>query len=328
MNCTFEKVAKLFCEKGDVVLLCHARPDGDTIGSAYALKYALETVGKKVTVECADEIPKRLAFITELLQNDNTQKSENSAKKPFVCAIDVAETHLLGALEEKYASVIDLKIDHHQNGSEYARYNYIDAKAAACGEIIFRLVRRLAEMRGGGFNAAVCTALYAAISSDTGCFRYSNATAGTLRIAAELIDGGADAYDVNRRLYETKSRVELEAKKYMLNNTEFFADGRVALLVITNEFRQKSGADDEEIGGLVSEMREIEGVDLAITIKQDKNDEIKFEISMRSSLNVSASEMCRMFGGGGHERAAGGALCALSPMAAKKEVIEKVLNAL
>lgn len=327
MNCTFEKVAKLICEKTEIVLLCHARPDGDTLGSAYALKYALEENGKNVTVECADEIPRRLAFVTELSAVDRTRNTENTAKKPFICAIDVAETHLLGALFEKYPA-IDLKIDHHPNGSEYAKYNYIDGKAAACGEIIFRLIRRLAEMRGGSFTPAACTALYTAISSDTGCFRYSNTTPDTLRISAELIEGGADSYDVNRRLYETKSRAELEAKKLMLNETEFYADGRVAILVITNEFRKKSGADDEEIGGLVSEMREIEGVDLAITVKQDKNDEIKFKISMRSSLNVCASDMCQMFGGGGHERAAGGALCALSPMAAKKEILEKVLKAL
>lgn len=327
MNCTFEKVAKLFCEKKEVILLCHARPDGDTLGSAYALKYALTAAGKRVTVECADEIPKRLAFITELMQDDRTPKSEIDAKKAFVCAIDVAETHLLGALEG-YAGSIDMKIDHHPNGSEYAKYNYIDGKSAACGEIIFKLIRRLVEMGGAKFSKAVCTALYAAISSDTGCFRYSNTTAGTMRIAAELIDGGADAYDVNRRLYETKSRAEIEARKYMLNNTEYYANGRVAILVITNEFRRESGADDEEIGGLVSEMREVEGVDLAITLKQDKADEIKFKISMRSSLSVSASAMCAMFGGGGHERAAGGAICALTPTAAKKEVIEKVLNAL
>ena len=327
MNCTFEKVAKLICEKNDVVLLCHARPDGDTLGSAYALKYALMAAGKRVKVECADEIPKRLAFITELSQEDRTRGAEFDKNSAFVCAIDVAESHLLGALEGVYSS-IDLKIDHHPSGSEYAKYNYIDGKAAACGEIIFKLIRRLAEMRGAKFSEAVCTALYTAICSDTGCFRYSNTSADTLRIAAELIDGGADAYAVNSRLFETKSRAEIEARKYMLNNTEYYADGRVAILVITNEFRRESGADDEEIGGLVSEMREIEGVDLAITLKQDKNDEIKFKISMRSSLNVSASDMCAMFGGGGHERAAGGSLCALTPMAAKKEIIEKVLKAL
>lgn len=324
MNCTLEKAAKLLCDKNEIVLLCHARPDGDTLGSAYALKYALEANGKSVTVKCADEIPKRLAFITELCDSDRTQNSE----KPLICTIDVAETHLLGALSEEYADNVVLKIDHHPNGSEFAKYNYIDGKAAACGEIVFKLIIRMVEMGGAKVTPNVATALFAALSSDTGCFRYSNVTSDTMRMAAELIDFGADAYGVNTKLFETKTAAQIAAQKYMLNNTEFYANGRVAILVLTNEFRNESGADDEEIGSLVSEMRQIEGVDLAITLKQDKNDEIKFKISMRSSLKVSASQMCAMFGGGGHERAAGGAVCALTPQAAKKEVLEKVLGAL
>lgn len=325
MNCTLEKAAKLLLEKDNFILLCHVRPDGDTVGSAYALKYALEAVGKSVTVECADEIPIRLRFITEL---DITPNPSNEAKKPFVCAIDVAEAHLLGANAEKYGGVIGLKIDHHQSGSEYAKYNYIDAKAAACGEIIFKIIRRLEEMRGGVLTAASCTALYVALASDTGCFKYSNVTSATMRIAAELIDGGADNYDVCHRLFELKSRAELKARQFMLNNTEYYADERVAMLVITNEFRRVSGASDDDIGGLVSELREIEGVELAICLKQDMVSPEKFKISMRSGLSIKANELCAMFGGGGHERAAGGSLEAATPQLAKNAVLEKVLKAI
>ena len=325
MNCTLEKAAKLLLEKDNFILLCHVRPDGDTVGSAYALKYALEAVGKSVTVECADEIPARLRFITEL---DRTQKPSNEAKKPFVCAIDVAETHLLGANGEKYEDAIGLKIDHHVSGSEYAKYNYIDGKAAACGEIIYKLIRRLEEMRGGSLTPSSCTALYAALASDTGCFKYSNVTSNTLRIAAELIDGGADNYDVCHRLFELKSRAELKARQYMLNNTEYFENGRIALLVITSDFRKVSGASDDDIGGLVSELREIEGVELAICLKQDTDSLTKFKISMRSGLSIKANELCAMFGGGGHERAAGGSVEAATPQLAKNTVIEKVIKAI
>ena len=325
MNCTLEKAAKIFCENDNFILLCHARPDGDTVGSAHALKYALEAVGKTVAVECADEIPKRLSFITEITQNDQTRKAENTDKETIICAIDVAEAYLLGTNAEKYEGKIYLKIDHHPNGSEYAKYNYIDGKAAACGEIIYKLIKRLEEMRGAKMTPAVCTALYAAISSDTGCFKYSNVTAQTMRIAAELIDGGADSYGVCHRLFELKSRAELAARKYMLNNTEYHAEGRVALLVIDEEFRVSSGATDDDVGGLVSEMREVEGVELAITIRQDKEISNKFKISMRSGLAVSASDMCKMFGGGGHERAAGASVIAETAQLARKEVLEKVL---
>jgi len=327
MNCTLEKAAKLLLERKNFIFLCHARPDGDTVGSAYALKYALEAVGKTAQVLCADAIPARLEFLTAL-DGEGEKNAESLGDKPFVCAIDVAELHLLGHNAERYGAAIGLKVDHHHVGSEYGKYNYIDGKAAACGEIIYKLIRRLEEMRGAKMTSAACTALYAAIASDTGCFKYSNVTSTTLRIAAELIDGGADNYDVCHRLFELKSRAELKARQFMLNNTEYYADGRVAFLVITGEFRRVSGANDDDIGGVVSEMRETEGVELAITLKQDVDAPEKFKISMRSGLNISSSELCKIFGGGGHERAAGASVEAATPELAKSAVLERVLKAI
>ena len=304
MNCTLEKAAKLLLERKNFIFLCHARPDGDTVGSAYALKYALEAVGKTAQVLCADAIPARLEFLTAL-DGEGEKNAESLGDKPFVCAIDVAELHLLGHNAERYGAAIGLKVDHHHVGSEYGKYNYIDGKAAACGEIIYKLIRRLEEMRGAKMTPAACTALYAAIASDTGCFKYSNVTSTTLRIAAEL-----------------------KARQFMLNNTEYYADGRLALLIITSDFRRVSGASDDDVGGLVSEMRETEGVELAITLKQDVDAPEKFKISMRSGLNISSSELCKMFGGGGHERAAGASVEAATPQLAKSAVLERVLKAI
>ena len=325
MNCTLEKAAKLLLESNDFIFLCHKSPDGDTLGSAYALKYALEAVGKRAEVLCADEIPERLKFITELSESGRTRDPE---REPLVCAIDVAEPHMLGKYAEVYAGRIGLKIDHHPNGSEYAAYNYIDGRAAACAEIIYKILCRLSEMRGCVINEGVCTALYTALSSDTGCFRYSNVTANTMRIGAELIEGGADNYGVNHRLFELKTRAEIRARGMMINETEYHLDGRLAFLLISQAFRAESGGSDDDIGGLVSEMREVEGVELAITLKQDMQDETKFKISMRSGLGIKANELCAMFGGGGHDRAAGGAIVAFSPEAAKKEVLSRVIEAL
>lgn len=326
MNCTLEKAASLFRDRENILILSHIRPDGDTLGSAYALKYALCNMGKKAEVVCADEIPKRLMFLAQLGSDDVTRNCENSEQTPFVCAIDVAELHLLGENRERFSDRIDLKLDHHPNGAEYATYNYIDGKAAACGEIIFRLIRRMEEMQLAKLTPAVSTCLYTAIASDTGCFKYSNVTSDTMYIAAELIENGAASYDVCHRLFEVKGRTEIEARKFMYNNSEFYADGRVAVLAITNEFREKSGASDDDIGFLVSELREIEGVELAITIKPDTREAQKFKISMRSGLEISASALCAMFGGGGHERAAGGSICAPDILSAKRTVLDAVLK--
>ncbi len=318
---TLKEAAKILKEQENILLLCHIRPDGDTLGSAYALKYALMANGKNASVSCADEIPERLRFICELEANDRTRNTENA----YVCAIDVAESYLLG---ENSGYKIDMKIDHHEKGSRYATVNCIDGNAAACGEMIFDLISELENIGGGKMTKSAATALYAAISSDTGCFKYSNVTAGTMRRAAALIEAGAESYDVCHRLFEVKTKAELAARRFMLNNTEYYADGRVGVLVITGEFRRENGANDDDIGGIVSEIREVQGVDLAITLKQDVNAPEKFKISMRSSLNVNASDMCALFGGGGHARAAGGAITAQSPDEAKETVIKKVLEKL
>ena len=329
MNCTLEKAAKLLLEKQSFIFLCHIHPDGDTVGSAYALKYALEAVGKSAEVKCAEEIPPRLRFLTELSSSDRTREPSNATvKEKLVCAIDVAETHLLGANGAFYDGVIGLKIDHHPNGSEYARYNYIDGKAAACGEIIFKLLCRLNEMGGCKMTESVCTCLYAALASDTGCFRYTNTTSETMRIAAALIDGGANNGAVNHLLFEMRSKAEMTARRYMLNNISYHMDGKVATLMIDADFRRSAGAADDDIGGLVSEMREIEGVELAICLKQDLEDPSKFKISMRSGEGIAANELCQMFGGGGHERAAGGMIISGSPEKALSEVTEKVIAAI
>ncbi len=322
MICNAKEVAKILKEQENILLLCHVRPDGDTLGSAYALKYALEAQGKTVSVSCADVIPKRLAFLSTLEADNRTRSTENA----YICAVDTAQIHLLGANGESYGERIDMKIDHHGSGEPYARVNLIQPDAAACGEIIYDVIRELEEISGATLTRSAATALFAAISSDTGCFKYSNVTARTMRISAELIEAGADNYDVNHRLFEVKTHAELAARRLMLNDTEYYLDGRVGLLVIDADFREKSGAGDDDIGGIVSEIREVEGVDLAITLKQDTKDLTKFKISMRSSLSVNASDLCAMFGGGGHARAAGGSIVAATPKEAKKAVLDKVLS--
>ncbi len=324
MNATVFEIASILKEQESILLLCHAHPDGDTLGSAYALKYALEACGKNVSVLCADEIPKRLAFICELGGENLTPNTENT----YICAVDVAQTHLLGANAALYCDKIDMKIDHHASGDEYAGVNLIDSSAAACGEIVYDIICVLEEMREAVLTKAAATALFAAISSDTGCFKYSNVTAKTMRIAAALIEAGAESYDVNHRLFEVKTKGELAARRLMLSDTEYHLDGRVGILLIDAAFRSENGATDDDIGYIVSEIREVEGVDLAITLRQDTKDLTKFKISMRSSPYVNASELCALLGGGGHARAAGASVHASSPEAAKAQVLERVLGAM
>lgn len=324
-NITIKQAAELLGGKQKILLLSHIRPDGDTLGSAFALKNALEAVGKSVNVACDDEVPSRLRFISDMRSSLKTEEYPDFEPE-IICAVDAAETSLLGEYGVKMNGRIDLKLDHHPSGSEYARYNYIDGTASAAGEIIFEVIRALEESGSGKLTPRAATLLYAAISSDTGCFKYSNVTSTTMRIAAELIDAGAEHSDVCYRLFELKTMGEIAAERVMLENMKLYRSDTIAVITITNEIKTENGLSDEDVGGAASKLRQIEGVELAVSIRQDSEDVRSFKISMRSGPTVSAAGMCALFGGGGHERAAGAMIEAGTPQEAENKIIGAVLN--
>lgn len=322
-NINLKEAAKMFVGKRNIRLLCHIRPDGDTLGSAFGLKYALEITGKhKVNIVCEDEIPRRLFFLTEEKANlvpDNTP--ENLPE--LIVSIDCAVLARIGAT---YDGIIDLKLDHHKDGTDYADKNYVEDYSAATGEIIYQLIRELEELGEGILTKEAATSLYVAISSDTGSFKYSNVTSRTMRIAADLIDAGADYVTAAHCLFGIKTLGEIAAQEIMLNNFELYLGGRVAFLLITNDM--KRGFPDDDFSDTVSQLREIEGVELSVTVRQEAYGEGGYRISMRSAETISSSELCKLLGGGGHERAAGATLKADSAEEAKKTVLDTVLEAL
>ena len=322
-NVTMSAAATLIAEKKKMLIITHAHPDGDTLGSAYGLKKAIEKYCNAQII-CSDPIPDRLKFLTDG-ETDLRETRLGDFSPELIMAIDVAEIKLMGAYGATYGGAIDLKIDHHPKGAEYGRYNYIDGGAAAAGELIYKLILELAEIGAAELNPAAATALYAAISSDTGSFRFSNTTAATLRIAAALKDAGADTETVNHCLYECKSANEIVATKLTLNGMNVYRRGTVVAFCITNKMKEENGLSDEDFGAVIDILREIDGVDLAITLKQSQDEPQKFRISMRSRGDIYADRLCAMFDGGGHARAAGGAVYANGPDGAEFAVIQKVL---
>ena len=322
-NITLSAVASLIAEKSRILIITHAHPDGDTLGSAYGLKHAISKYCD-ARVICADLIPERLKFITDGETDLRIERLEDFTPE-LIVAVDVAEPHLMGSYGEFFAGAIDLKIDHHVNGSEYARYNYIEGDTAAAGEIIYKLVLELELLRSAELSPECATALYAAISSDTGSFKYTNTRPSTLRAAADLMELGADTEMLNHRLYESKSANEVVATKLTLNGMNIYRQGTVVVFSITNKLKESNGLSDEDFGGSIDMLREIDGVELAMTIRQSVDTPEKFKISMRSSGSIKANELCGLFGGGGHVKAAGAAINAESPESAEYTVIHKVL---
>lgn len=313
---TLDEAAKLLLSWNNIEILTHQSPDGDTLGSGYALACALKAKGKNVRVITCEEIVGNFAFLKDGLKTD----------EDFVCekvvSVDVATPSLLGVNREKYENIIDLCLDHHVTNDMEATYKYVDSESAAAGEIVLKLIDAL----GVEIDKHIANCLYTAIATDTGCFKYSNTTGDTLRAAARLLDLGCDSQMINYTFFELTTRKRVELEKYIYDTMEFCCDGKCAVIYITCDIVNKLQLTDDDMGGIESIPRRIEGVRLGLTIKEKAENLCK--ISARTNGDVSANEFCKNFGGGGHAAAAG---CAINENIQKvREMIiskaEEVLN--
>ena len=308
-NITLEGISELLENWDDILIITHCNPDADTLGSAFGIKHAYPE--KNIRVVCADTVPERLGFIT-----DGEPTDIPGEKYAHIMTVDCAELHLTGSAEKKYGEAVELKIDHHRTGDPYARYNYAEETTGSAGEIVYKIVK-------DRLNKKAADALYAAVSSDTGCFRYSNVSAETHRVAAALIEAGADHAHINERLFENKPKGEIAATRLALNNLKYYDGGRIALVSFTNAEKEANGIDDDALGAISSLTREIEGVELGIVIKEKTGKPGLYKISMRSTEKIDCSAVCELLGGGGHMRASGGAVRAESI----EEAIQLVMTA-
>ena len=303
---TLEKAASLLSEKDNILILMHRSPDGDTIGCGYALCLALRSMGKKAQAVCSDPIPAKYSYITD-------HADEQSFDPEYIVSVDIAAPQLFGEGLSGYVDRVDLCIDHHGSNSGFAKYGFVDPSAAACAQIIARLI----DLMGVETSSVIADAIFTGVSTDTGCFKFSNTTAETYRIAADMIDRGAQGFMISRLMFDTKSRSQLELEKLALDTLEYRCDGKIAIITLTTEMMTATGADDSETEYITSLPRQIEGVLVGITIKQ-KSPEL-CRISVRAAVGTDASAICSVFGGGGHKGAAGCSIEA-SPDEAKERI--------
>lgn len=301
-------------------ILFHVNPDADAIGSAFALAAFLKAQGSNCYCLCASEVPERLQFLV-----NGMQKSVLPASLPaefenarFI-TVDTASPAQLGTLYGLYGDRISLMIDHHGKGTAYAD-NLIVPDAAACGEIVFDLIAAT-----GKEAPEVCaTLLYAAISGDTGGFRYSNTTKEThLRVAA-LVESGVDVAEISRKLFEIKSMQVLRAEQLALERLRLYENGRIAIAAISHDDKQFNKLEDEHLSTVVDIARSVAGVDIAVAIRQPGEDGI-FRVSMRANADIDVSEICAAFGGGGHKRAAGATVSAAGIADAEARVLAEIV---
>ena len=293
MKITVEQTAALLREWDDVLILCHAHPDGDTLGCGYALCRALLSFGKRAAVLCEDPIPPVFRFVAA-----DTPKPD--FEPAHVVAVDIATVKLMGeCVGERFGARVDLCIDHHFTNSLYARQTLLDDTAAAASEIVFRVI----EAMGAAVTPVMAECLYLGVSTDTGCFRYSNVTSRTLRIAADLLDRGADGARINREVFETKSRAFAALERMALNNVQTYYDGKFAVTLVTQAMFRESGAGEDEFDKIAAIPRQIEGVLVGAAMREQKNG--TYKVSVRTNPPMNAAEICTRMHGGGHPAAAG-----------------------
>ena len=289
MKISVKECADILREKDNILILTHANPDGDTLGSGFALCRALMKIGKICAVINADDIPKKYNYLFDDIV-------EIKFKPDYVVAVDVATVNLLGGLEEQYK--IDMCIDHHSTNTEYANLLLLEDVPAAC-QIMYEVVLAL----GAQVDKKIADCLYTGLTTDTGCFRYDSTTAQTYRVAADLIDAGADNGRINRIMFETKTKTYARLERLAIESMRFYEHERVAVITVTQEMFQLTGSNAQETEGLAPLTRQIEGVEIGITIQERPDGTCK--ASIRTFESVNAAKLAACFGGGGHAQAAG-----------------------
>ncbi len=289
---SLSQVASYLKEQDNFHIYLHAYPDGDTIGSGFALCYALRSLGKKANVLCVHPIPSSYFFITDSYKDMDFEPQT-------LVTTDVASLTLLGQLGEELEGKIDLAIDHHGTNGQFAKQTYVDASAASNAQIILELLDEL----GVELNGYLADCIYTGVSTDTGCFKHTNTDAACHLVAARLMEAGAQVDLINQYMFDTKSRSRIAIEKSILDSLEFFCDGAVAFITVTKKMREDAGIADGELEGITSIPRSVEGVQIGCTLRE--TDSGTYKVSIRSRSGLNAAEICAKFGGGGHPCAAG-----------------------
>ncbi len=296
VDLTLEDTAQFLKQNDNFVILTHASPDGDTLGAAYALYYALKQLGKTAEVICPDLIPAKYAYF--LTDTDHVKRDDAT-----IVAVDIADRRLLGSLEDEFGDCVDLNIDHHVSNVRYAKALCLDADASATCEIIYELL----ECLNIKMDDIIAKALYTGIATDTGCFKYSCVTAKTHIIASKLYAFNIEADRINKVMFDTKSKNLLTLERMVLDTAEYHFNDKCMMLTITAAMQEKTGCSGTDLEGVSTISRSVEGVIAGVTVKQTGSD--TYKISLRTYDPLNASVICQKLGGGGHKNAAGATVC-------------------
>ena len=277
----------------DILILTHRRPDGDTAGCAGALCRGLQQIGKRAYILENPEITRRYApLIVPYYPPEDFVPA-------YVVSTDIAEEKLFPDTAEPYKGKVDLVIDHHGSNDGFGKKNLIRPDAGGCAEVLYDVLTAL----GVKFTADIAECIYIGVSTDTGCFKFSNTTAHSHAVAAACLTAGIDGGEINRVLFETKSRPRFEMERIVFDTMEFHENGAIAVAVLWRRDIDHAGADMDDLDSIASLTRQIEGVQIGITLTEKPDGTVR--VSVRTTKEMDAAAICKKVGGGGHVRAAG-----------------------
>ena len=306
---TRSECAQILLAHDNFSIVTHRRPDGDTLGSSAVLCMGLRQLGKNAHILENPEITPKYTHLHQGLCKPKAEAGD------FVVSVDVASENMLPDCFKGLP--YDLRIDHHGSATSFTPVELVEPGAAACGEIIYHVL----TLMGAELDIPMAEALYSAVSTDTGCFRYANTTADTLRVAAACLDAGADTFTINQALFETNSLARLKVQAWMLQNAIFLQEGKIAVCALPKAIEKEFGANEDDLDNISGFPRSIEGVKLAVTIRDEAEGKVK--MSVRAVPGCDAAALCAKFGGGGHKGAAGASM-----NATMEEAVAKVIAAL
>ncbi|MDQ6993387.1 MAG: DHH family phosphoesterase [Mariprofundus sp.] len=285
-----------------IVLTTHCNPDGDGIGSQMALFDLLSELGDKhISMHNRDGVPRIYTFLKHA---DKVQRGDAAivADKPdLIIALDCGGRGRLGMDEAWFAGATLINIDHHASNRLFGDINMVDARYCATGAMIYDLL--IAMELSLNFDRA--TALYAAILTDTGCFRLASATPDVYRMGAALIEAGARPWQVSVEVYERRSLSGMKMMTACLETLKIRDAGRSAWVFVTEQMYQETGADVEDTEGLIDYARSIDGVEIAVLIRSDEVNFGAWKVSFRGKTIANVGALAGTLGGGGHVHAAG-----------------------
>ncbi len=286
------QTADLLRSADNVLILTHVRPDGDTVGCAAGLCAALRSLGKTAYLLENPDLTRSCApyFLPYVAPEDFAPD--------FVVSTDIAAVSLFPENAKGYLERLDLAIDHHPSFEGFGKAQLVRPESAACGEIIFDVVTELTAL-----TPDIALPLYLAVSTDTGCFVYTNTTPRTHEVAGQLMAVGIDHQKINKDFFQTKSRKRMQLEGAMLDTMTFHDEGRCVILAVPLSLMARFDADESDAEDLSALGPMIEGTDCAITMREQATG--KWKLSVRTGKRINASTLCKTFGGGGHAAAAG-----------------------